>query len=385
MQFVAFIFALALAAAMIPNIILFAHKKRLFDASGERKLHKGQIPRLGGIGVFAAFILTISSFAFLEIRFRRDVSGDLRYWPIFGALIAMFLLGLADDLKSLRARFKAFIQLVAAILVVSMGFRFRVIFIPWGDGILHLGFLSVPLTIAWIVGVTNAMNLIDGMDGLLGGITVIASLAFGLFFSARNDVSSMVICFSLAGACVGFLIYNLPNPSARIFMGDAGALFIGFALSVLPLLNQTDTSAEIGFISAIVILGIPIVDTLAAIIRRLRARVHFFTPDRGHLHHMLLDLGYSVREILARTYGACIILSLSALSTLIFPQVASFSIKIVALVVLFSVYVIIMVNARAVENSGISKVGSVPNPEAPMPLRLPARLRKTPSVKEKEA
>ncbi len=385
MQLVAFIFAMALAAAIVPNIVSYANRKKLFDTAGDRKIHEGDIPRLGGIGVFAAFVLTVSAFAFLEVRFRSDISGDLRYWPIFGALISMFALGLVDDLKGLKARLKATVQLVAAILVVSMGFRFRVIFVPWGDGTLNLGFLSMPLTIAWIIGVTNAMNLIDGMDGLLGGITVIASLAFGLFFSARHDVSSMVICFSLAGACIGFLIYNLPNPRARIFMGDAGALFIGFALSVLPLLNQTDRSAEIGLISAVSILGIPIIDTLAAIIRRVRAGVHFFTPDRGHLHHMLLDLGFSAKQILAMTYGTCAALSLAALSTIVLSVTASFIIKIASLFVLLALYVILVIHARAVENSGISKVGRVPNPEAPRPVRFLAKSKKASSVREKEA
>ncbi len=270
----------------------------------------------------------------LESALLNEIVGDLRYWPVMGAATSMFVLGLVDDFRNLQARLKAAIQFAAALLVVAMGFRFRVVLVPFGDGALELGILSVPLTLAWIIGVTNAMNLIDGMDGLAAGVTFWASLAFGIFFIARNDLSSAVICFGLAGAVAGFLIYN--RPRAKIFMGDSGSLFIGFTLAVLPLLHQTETYAEIGLISAVCVLGIPIFDTLWAIFRRTRARVSFLTPDRGHMHHRFLDLGYTVPAILAHVYSGSILLGLAALSTLVVPAHLSFTVKISALVILFA-------------------------------------------------
>ncbi len=379
MQSVAFMVAAILSVAITPGIIWFARSKNLFDSTGGRKIHSGKVPRLGGIGVFAAFILTIFVFVLLERSIRSDLSSDFRYWPVFSGLVVIFLLGLVDDLRNLRARFKALVQLAVAILVVSMGFRFRIILVPWGGGVLNLGLLSVPLTIAWIIGVTNATNLIDGMDGLLGGITVLAASAFGFFFAFKRDTSSMVICFALAGASAGFLPYNLPK--AKIFMGDAGALFIGFTLSVLPLLNQTDSSAEIGLISAVTVLGIPILDTLAAMYRRKRAGVHFFTPDRGHIHHLFLDLGYTVWGILARIYAVCIFLDLAALSTLFLPGATSFTLKLVSLFFLLVTYRFLVQRARAVEGSGISLVGSNPVPGRDSPPEASASLR----AAEKEA
>ncbi|MDP2815881.1 MAG: MraY family glycosyltransferase [Rectinemataceae bacterium] len=385
MKIVAFFIAMTLCAAIMPAIMWYAKKKKLYDSTGGRKIHSGQVARLGGIGVFTAFILTILIFAMLERSFRTDLTIDLRYWPVFLGLVSLFALGVVDDFVSLRARFKAMVQFGAALLVVGMGFRFRVVFIPWGGGTLNLGFLSVPLTLAWIVGVTNALNLIDGMDGLLGGITVFAASAFGFFFAFNGDLSSTVICFALAGASAGFLVYNLPIPKAKIFMGDSGALFIGFTLSVLPLLNQTETSAEVGLISAVTVLGIPVLDTLAAIYRRQRAGVHFFTPDRGHMHHMFLDLGYSVWGILARTYLMCLLLDLAALSTLYLSASGSFALKILSLSLLVISYYSLVCRAREVAGSGISAVGSVSNPEALKPVRIPVALRKNRKINQKEA
>ncbi len=336
---IAFLLSSAIAAAVLPAIIAYAAHNRLFDPVDARKIHSGEVSRLGGVGVFIAFVLTIAAFAVLASSVMAHIGRELRYWPVMTGILSMFILGLVDDLRNLRARFKLVIQLAAACLVVCSGFRFSVFYIPFGDGRIDFGWFSWPLSIAWIVGVTNAMNLIDGLDGLSGGITVIASAAFGCFFLVRGDTSSAVICFALCGAAGGFLLYNWPV--AKIFMGDAGALFIGFTLSVLPLLNQSAAFSDIGLLSALAILGIPILDTLAAIWRRTKAGVHFFTPDRGHMHHMFLDLGFSVWKILGMVYFACFALSVCALSFLFLPERLSFLLTLAGLTVLVYMYALL--------------------------------------------
>ncbi len=333
---IAIILSASIASAIMPEIIRYATRNGLFDTLGPRKIHNGKIPRLGGIAVFVAYIVTIAAFALLASHVVVDVTPQARYWPILVGMLMMFFLGLADDIQNLKALLKLAIQLLAAALVVGFGFRFSFIYVPFGEGKIEFGYMAWPLTLFWIVGITNAINLIDGLDGLAGGIAAIASASFGIFYLAKGSISSAVLCFTLSGTAVGFLQFNWPK--ASIFMGDAGSLFIGFTLAVLPLLNQSNEYSEIGIISSITILGIPILDTLAAIWRRTRDGVHFFTPDKGHIHHLLLVRGYGIWKILRILYCASALLSLSALSTLVFSVPASSILKIGSLVALVCVY-----------------------------------------------
>ena len=201
--------------------------------------------------------------------------------------------------------------------------------VPWGRGLIDLGLLSYPITLIWIIGITNAVNLIDGLDGLAGGISFLASLSFGIFFWVQGSMLSAEICLALAGAVAGFLVFNLPP--AKIFMGDSGSLFLGFFLALLPLLGQESDGAEIGLISAATILSVPIFDTFAAMYRRKKAHVSFFTADKGHLHHLLLKRVESSRAVLMIIYGMNLILAVAALSTLYLSRGMSFSLKISAL------------------------------------------------------
>ncbi len=329
MSLMAFLLAAALSAASMPVIIEFARRRRLFDKHDERKVHDGEVPRLGGVGISFAFICSVGAFVALEYSFRSSVAHGIRVLPLVLSGVAILMLGLIDDLRTLRARFKLVIQAAATLLVMSAGYRFKIVLIPWGNGTFDLGVFSWPLTFIWIIGVTNAINLIDGMDGLAAGISAIAATAFGTMMLIGGDTMGAVLCFALCGAAVGFLLYN--KPPAKIFMGDSGSLFLGFCLSVLPLLGQTDHDARIGFLSASTILAIPIFDTLSAIWRRTRAGISFFTPDRGHMHHRLQTLGFGPKAVLAVVYSACIILSLSAVSSVLLPSPWSFSVKVAAL------------------------------------------------------
>jgi UDP-GlcNAc:undecaprenyl-phosphate/decaprenyl-phosphate GlcNAc-1-phosphate transferase len=234
------------------------------------------------------------------------------------------------------------IQTLAAMGLIAFGFRFRVITVPWGDGIVHLGLLSYPLTLAWIIGVTNATNLIDGVDGLACGISIIVSVTFGIFYWASGMALQAEICMAIAGAAAGFLIFNW-HP-AKIFMGDSGSLFLGFCLAMLPLLGQRDDGAEIGLISASVTLAIPIFDTLLAIYRRKKAGVSFFTPDKNHFHHILLAKFDSTTKTVWAIYLFNIVLSVVALSTLFIGRAWSFPLKLIVIVAVGVLFLIL--NAR---------------------------------------
>lgn len=329
MPFISILLSCAFACSMVPAILHFAHKQGLYDTVNERKIHNGNIPRLGGVGIAAAFLMTIIVLTLLQAPLVDDFNEKYRIWPIILSGAAVFFLGLIDDLIDLRARLKFVVQTLAALFLIVFGFRFKVIMVPWGRGLIDLGLLSYPITLIWIIGITNAVNLIDGLDGLAGGISFLASLSFGIFFWVQGSMLSAEICLALAGAVAGFLVFNLPP--AKIFMGDSGSLFLGFFLALLPLLGQESDGAEIGLISAATILSVPIFDTFAAMYRRKKAHVSFFTADKGHLHHLLLKRVESSRAVLMIIYGMNLILAVAALSTLYLSRGMSFSLKISAL------------------------------------------------------
>lgn len=300
-----------LSALTMPVIIGFAKKKKLYDATGGRKIHSGEIPRLGGVGMFWAFFIGLGFFALIGNRgfLSGFVGRTARLVPLALGATGMHFLGFADDIKSLPARRKFLLQSVFALLVVGAGFRFRGL--SYGSELFSgpLDWLSYVVSWGWIVGMTNAINLIDGMDGLAGGISAIISIAFSGFYLLEGDLPNAFICLTLAGVVIGFLCVNFPAPKAKLFMGDSGSLFLGFALSVMPFLGQSGNSPaaaagrlSVGFLPSIALLAIPLIDTLRAMVRRIRAGISISTPDRKHIHHLLLDYGYEPRRILNIVY-----------------------------------------------------------------------------------
>ena len=289
---IAFGFGIAILISLIsmPLIIKIAHSRKLYDVIDDRKIHTGNIPRLGGLGIFLAFVGAI---AIITVVTGKGVETGNRFWAVILCMLVIHVVGLVDDFRNLAAVYKFIIELAAAIILSALGFRFMAIVPPFAGLTFGLGALSYPITVIWIIGVTNAVNLIDGMDGLAGGISAFAAAAYGLIFMLNGDSGAALACFALVGAIFGFLAFNLPP--AKVFMGDSGALFLGFTLSVLPIIGPVTGHTEIGFVSAVTVLLIPIFDTFAAIIRRLIVGVSVFTPDREHLHHKLLDLGLGVR------------------------------------------------------------------------------------------
>ncbi|MDD6219068.1 MAG: MraY family glycosyltransferase [Selenomonadaceae bacterium] len=302
-----FLIAVAVALAITPLVMLLAKKTGAIDAPDPRKVHKKPIPRIGGIGIYIAFMvsfLTLVDFNQLPMETADGIIGLLA-----GGTIVV-LVGIIDDYTNLPAKVKLLGQIAAACAVVAFDVRIDFVTDPFGD-YLYLEYFAIPVTIFWLVGLTNTVNLIDGLDGLAAGVATLASVTIMLV--ALQDELALVAVFTsaLAGAATGFLFFNF-NP-ARIFMGDTGSMFLGFMLAGISIIGAVKSAATIALIVPVLALGVPILDTSFAIIRRYRGGVPIFKPDKGHLHHRLLDLGFSQRQAVLLMYVISAILGLSAL------------------------------------------------------------------------
>ncbi|WP_332651190.1 glycosyltransferase family 4 protein [Lysinibacillus sp. 54212] len=300
MIYVSLIVAVLSAILLTPLVKRLAFRIGAVDAPNYRKVHARIMPRLGGLAIFGAFLIGIAVL-------RPDSEYLLAI--ILGATVIV-ITGVLDDMYELSAKAKMIGQLVAACIIVFLGdIQIQEINLPF-DGVLDFGFLSIPFTIIWIIAITNAVNLIDGLDGLAAGVSTIAlvSLAIMAFIMANPFV--LATAAILAASSFGFLFYNF-HP-AKIFMGDTGALFLGFMIAVLSLLGFKNL-AMVSFIIPVIILGVPISDTFFAIVRRLRMKQKWSDPDKSHLHHRLLDLGFSHRQTVLLIYSIAIMFGLCAI------------------------------------------------------------------------
>ena len=281
----AFLIALFVALIATPAVIVLAAKTGAMDAPDARKVHKGPMPRIGGLAIYCGFmaaILAMLNFAELTQEVANGVIGLL----LGGTLIV--IIGLIDDYKNLPAKVKLLGQILAACVVVYFDVRIDVITDPFGD-YLYLEYLAAPATVFWIVGLTNTVNLIDGLDGLAAGVSTIASITIMLVALQEDVMIVALFTAALAGAALGFLRYNF-NP-AKIFMGDTGSMFLGFILAGISVIGAVKCTATIALIVPILALGLPIMDTTFAIIRRYRGGVPIYKPDQGPLPPPLLDFG----------------------------------------------------------------------------------------------
>jgi UDP-GlcNAc:undecaprenyl-phosphate GlcNAc-1-phosphate transferase len=306
-----------------PLIMRLAHRFRWYDMPNQRKIHKNLVPRLGGVGMFVSFLVAAVAISIVRLVANPgDGRGilELNYAAILVGMALIHGMGLADDFRALRAPFKLVIQVLAAGIVTWGGFVIKSVSLPY-IGKLSLGLAAYPVTILWIIGIANAINLIDGMDGLAGGISLFASLTMGVVALIQGRFEAALLALSLAGAIAGFLRYNLPP--ARIFMGDSGAYFLGFMLATIPLLGISKMATVGSLIIPLTLLIIPIMDTGTAVIRRVRQGRNPFSPDKEHLHHKLLALGLGERHILAVIYGFSLYLSVVAITSVILPEEAN--------------------------------------------------------------
>jgi UDP-GlcNAc:undecaprenyl-phosphate/decaprenyl-phosphate GlcNAc-1-phosphate transferase len=289
MLFITLIVCFIISILITPLIKKLALIIGAIDKPNQRKVHQSTMPRLGGLAIFISFIV-----------------GMLILQPINPSSIAILIgssiiviTGICDDLFELSAKYKLLGQLAAAFTVVFLG-DLQVLFInlPFG-GHLEFGYLSIPFTILWIVGITNAINLIDGLDGLAAGVSSIALVTISGMALIQGNLFVVAVGTIVLMGTLGFLFYNF-HP-ASIFMGDTGALFLGFIISVLSLLGYKNVTF-ISFIIPVIILGVPISDTFFAILRRIINNQPLSAPDKSHLHHCLLRLGYTHRQTVLLIY-----------------------------------------------------------------------------------
>ncbi len=322
--------ALIVNLALLPIIIRVSHRRGWFDLPNGRKIHKSPIPRLGGIGILASFLVAILGVPPLLAALHVGAGVfpfSLRHIALAAAFCLMSATGLVDDFYNLRALLKFVMQFLAAVLVILGGFMIGPVRV-FGSHLVPLGIASYPVTILWVVGMSNAMNLVDGVDGFAGGISAFAALTMGVIALVQGSTQMALVAFALVGSVAAFLVFNYPP--ARIFMGDSGAYLLGFTLSVLPLLEPAGGPPLSTLGAAATVLTIPIIDTLSAIARRLRQRVSIGTPDKEHVHHKLRDIGLKDRTLVVITFAYSLILGAASVGVVLTHRLGSVLIFVAA-------------------------------------------------------
>ncbi len=320
--------AFAISFAFTPVVKSFAQKVGAMDIPKDaRRVHDHPIPRMGGLAIFLGFILSVVLFA--------DIGKPMQ-GVLLGAVIIVAT-GAVDDIVSLPAWLKFILQIAAASVAVLHGVAIEVVVNPLGflgSEYLQLGGFSIPITIFWIVAITNAVNLIDGLDGLAVGISTISSITMLVIAMLVSEPNVAIILACLAGACIGFMPYNL-NP-AKIFMGDTGALLLGYVLATMSVMGLFKFYAVVSFAVPLLAVAVPLFDTTFAFFRRILKGQNPMKPDRGHFHHRLLDMGLNQKQAVAVLYIISAILGLAAVVI-----TTSGELKALILVVAFIIAVVV--------------------------------------------
>lgn len=334
----AFLLAIAASSAVTPGVIRLAVRLGALDLPGGRKIHPDPVARIGGVPVFVGFVVGLGvSGAVAVFAFGMPLVGV--NWIGLGiASTFVFLIGLIDDINHLDFRWKFFAQILGATMTWFWGFRIELV-TDWfhlaGEPV-SLGWWSLPITVFWVVLVTNAVNLIDGLDGLATGIALIAVVSLTVIAALRGRFGVAAAGVALAGSLIGFLRFNF-NP-AKIFLGDGGAMFLGFVLAVTSVRGSQKGPTAVAILVPLLLLGVPLLDTSVAVSRRflrllvsdsderrgssrlghaLRNVTFLFRPDRGHLHHRLIDHGLSHRVAVVSLYSVAGLLSAGAIALVV--------------------------------------------------------------------
>ncbi|MFA6948564.1 MAG: MraY family glycosyltransferase [Eubacteriales bacterium] len=338
---VAAVFAALVAFTTTPLVRVIAYKIGAIDVPrDDRRMHTVPIPRMGGLAIFFGFIAATLLFC--------DVTPTLiTIW--FGGLI-LVAVGILDDIFALNAWLKLGVQILVAFIAVWQGETIE--FINLFGNYITLGVLEIPITVLWIVGLTNAINLIDGLDGLSCGVSAISSISLLLVMLTIVPTPPVVgIIAILTGSCLGFLPFNT-NP-AKIFMGDTGALFLGYTLAVLSVDGVFKLHTVVSFLIPLIIFALPLFDTTFAFCRRILHGHSPFHPDRGHIHHRLIDMGFNQKQSVGILYAVCGILGTSAMMFTSESMIRAGIIIIVGLVI-FLVDFMIIRNPSTREQAGLN-------------------------------
>ena len=319
----AFLAAALLALVLTPLVRRVAIRLGNVDHPGGRRVNRAPVPRGGGVAVAISFLVVALGGIWLngqtgDVPVPRTITPEELVGLLVGGAVAA-LLGVLDDTFQLRARWQLLGQLALAVVAVVAGITVTFIANPFGPGnIVLTGPFAIGFSMLWIMGMINSINFIDGLDGLSSGISLIAAVTLGLISLTAAIAQPFIgiLCFGLAGSLLGFLRWNF-HP-ATIFIGTSGVMFVGYTLAVLSILGTAKVAV------ALLVLGVPIIDTFWILVRRIRAGNSPFTPDRGHIHHRLLDLGLSHSQTVLVIYGLCILLAVLSLVLSGTQQVYSF-------------------------------------------------------------
>ncbi len=340
----AFVVAAAISFGMTPVVKIFAKRVGAIDVPKDgRRMHNVPIPRLGGLAIFFGFIVSVLLLGQIDVQARGILLGS----------VIIIALGVIDDIMPLNALLKFGVQILAALIPVLAGVRIEFLSNPniFSDAMyFSLGYFSVPVTILWIVGITNAVNLIDGLDGLAVGISSIASFSLFVVATLIAEPFIAIVMAALAGACIGFMPYNL-NP-AKIFMGDTGSAFLGFILATVSIQGLFKFYAIVSFAVPFLILGLPIFDTVFAIGRRIASGRNPMQADRGHVHHRLIDMGFNQKQSVAILYATSGLLGLSAV-------ILTTSGEVKAMLLIVTVIVAVIIGAKIMGSMSHAEHGEV--------------------------
>ena len=300
-DFIMAFIALILSLLLVPGVAKLAIRIGAVDKPNARKVHTKIMPRMGGLAIYVSFFVVL----FLSQSMTQQLLG------LFLGGTVLVIVGIIDDMKDIPAKVKLCGQIVAACIVVAFGVRVDFMTNIFHGDTFFLSVFSIPVTIIWIVSIINAVNLIDGLDGLAAGISIIAAITMAIVGYASGQAAMASMAMILIGATLGFLRYNF-HP-AKIFMGDTGSMFLGYNLAVFAVLGVAKSFTLLSLVTPILVLAIPILDTLFAIIRRKMNHKPIFKPDKHHLHHCLLNYGFSHRDTVLIIYAVSAILALCGL------------------------------------------------------------------------
>jgi len=322
----------------IPTMIRIGHKYHLLDMPGKHKRHKEPTPFLGGPALFISVWLTVLiSYLFFPSLFS-ELAGSL--WYVLGGALIILLVGLSDDLSPLSAWFKLTAQVAAGYVLYLGGLRVELLSTPTGS--IDIGYFSVIITILWVVGLSNAINLIDGLDGLASGVSLIGALTMGIIGQLYQIGSILALIYGMLGFLIVFLFYN--RYPARIFLGDSGSMQIGYYFAVFSLVFPLKSYTATALYLPLLALGVPILETLTSFTRRLASGKNIMKADRRHIFHYLSLIGFSPRQVVMIFYFLAVIFGVFALAMFFWNRLIVFGVLVVFMVVIFIVFFILLTN-----------------------------------------
>ncbi|RKQ34320.1 glycosyltransferase family 4 protein [Oceanobacillus halophilus] len=334
MEYIALVICFAAAILITPLIKKLALTIGATDKPNQRKVHETAMPRLGGLAIFISFLIGTVFF----------LPSTTEAWPMVIGATIIIITGLLDDLYNIPAKFKLLGQVIAAVVTVSGGVTIDFITL-FTDEKFEFGIFAVPITIMWIVAITNAINLIDGLDGLAAGVSSIAFITITGLAITMGDYFIALISLIMLGSTLGFLVYNFYP--AKIFMGDTGSLFLGYMISVIAVMGLYKEVTIVSLVVPIMILAIPILDTTFAIVRRLIHKKPISAPDKDHLHHCIIRLGYTHRQTVIMIYALS---SLFSIAAIVFTRSTLWGSILILLSLLILVELIVEVTGLISEN-----------------------------------